>query len=113
MTGASRPAPPDPQAEALATIQGWCPECNGSGMVMDIGGPTDCPNLNLHRTLAELEVGATLLSRQDTAAILGVDFRAVLRLMDAELLPFTVVGKTYVFRYRDVQAVKAMVKAVL
>ncbi len=39
--------------ERVNEIQGWCPACGGSGMVMEYG-PTDCPNLESHRMLAYL-----------------------------------------------------------
>lgn len=48
-------------AEALSdrialvnTIHGWCPYCAGHGMVMGLGGPDDCPNLDAHRFLASI-----------------------------------------------------------
>lgn len=113
MTAAIRSTPADdPQAEAIRKLHGWCPDCDGNGMVMEFQ-PTDCPNLDMHRFIQELEQGATLLSRQDAADLLGVDLRALIRLMDSELLPFTIVGKTYVFRYRDVQTLRTMIRQAL
>ena len=38
----------------ILEIQGWCPACGGSGVVMEYG-PTDCPNVDEHRLLASLE----------------------------------------------------------
>lgn len=38
----------------VTEIQGWCPACGGSGMVMEYG-PTDCPHLDAHRLLARIE----------------------------------------------------------
>jgi hypothetical protein len=40
-------------AELIDEAQGWCPECGGSGMVMEFG-PTDCPNIDAHIALARL-----------------------------------------------------------
>lgn len=39
--------------ERVNEIQGWCPACGGSGMVMEFG-PTDCPNLESHQLLSYL-----------------------------------------------------------
>jgi hypothetical protein len=39
--------------ERVNDIQGWCPACGGSGMVMEFG-PTDCPNVESHQLLAYL-----------------------------------------------------------
>ena len=33
--------------DMIRTVQGWCPECGGSGMVMRFA-PEDCPNLGIH-----------------------------------------------------------------
>lgn len=39
--------------ELIAEVQGWCPFCNGSGMVMTFE-PEDCPNVSIHSALAAL-----------------------------------------------------------
>jgi len=36
--------------DMIRTVQGWCPECGGSGMVMRFA-PEDCPNLDIHKFL--------------------------------------------------------------
>jgi hypothetical protein len=35
------------ERDMIRTVQGWCPECQGSGMVMRYS-PEDCPNLDIH-----------------------------------------------------------------
>jgi len=45
---------PEEQREWLSTVQGWCPECGGSGMVMRYQ-PEDCPNVWIHKFLQSLE----------------------------------------------------------
>jgi len=43
----------DEECDLLIDVQGWCPKCRGTGMVMTFQ-PDDCPNLDAHRLLSRL-----------------------------------------------------------
>jgi hypothetical protein len=43
----------DEERDLLIDVQGWCPKCGGTGMVMTFQ-PDDCPNLDAHRLLSRL-----------------------------------------------------------
>lgn len=98
-------------AEGIREVHGWCPHCDGNGMVMEYG-PTDCPNLNLHRMLERLKDGPELLSRWEAAAMLGISIPTLNKLLDAKLIPHQTVGRTYVFYRHDVEDMKDRLKAI-
>lgn len=96
----------------INTIQAWCPECHGSGMVMEFE-PVDCPNIDLHKLLSRLEEPDELLSRWEAAALLDITIPTLTKLMDAKLMPYVTVGRTYVFRRREVEGMKLMIQEVV
>lgn len=41
--------------EIFLSLQNSCAMCGGSGMVMDLSGPSDCPNFDTHVMIARLQ----------------------------------------------------------
>lgn len=91
--------------DRIKLIQQWCPECHGTGMEFD------CPNIELHKLLDRLEEPDELLSRRQTATRLGISLKILAKLTDANLIPYQVVDKAYVFRSRDVDGLWDNLKA--
>lgn len=90
----------DLEQQDIGEIHGWCPDCDGSGMVMEFG-PTDCPNLEAHR-LIDAALRPQLLSKVEAARLIGVDPRSLNRHMKLRRLPYQLVGQVAVFFRPDV-----------